>query len=269
MLVVTSAEAAARMRIALLGSILLWLGAWMAWQMHLDSALLQQFNTNSMLILLRPVFVLYSEWGLLIFYVPFVALLGYGIYAKHPLFRLVGLAYVYAQVLGTLLLVNLIKSGCGRPRPHAVSAHDVFCPAPSLVHAFNSFPSEHAVDVAVGAIFVLLLLRSRVAAMLALNAVLLMALARIATGQHYLSDVLAGLALGVAIAGIVMRAYLLPRWRTIETTPEPIVDEPFNAVQRTCPRPVRTSRPASLPPDGGGTNTHPAPWKRGKARSPA
>ena len=35
------------------------------------------------------------------------------------------------------------------------------------------------------------------------------------------------------------------------------------------PRPVRKSRPASLPPDGGGTNTHPAPWKRGKARSPA
>ena len=67
--------------------------------------------------------------------------------------------------------------------------------------------------------FVLLLLRSRVAAMLALTAALLMALARIATSQHYLSDVLAGLALGVAIAGIVMRVYLLPRWRKIETSP--------------------------------------------------
>lgn len=207
------------MRIALLGSILLWLGAWMAWQMHADTALLQAFSTISLLICLRPVFVLYSEWGPFIFYVPFVALLMYGIYARRPLFILVGLAYLYAQLFGTLLLVETIKIGCGRPRPHAVSAVDVLCPAPSFEHVFNSFPSDHAVDVAVGAMFVLLLLRSRVAALLALTAALFMALARIAIFQHYLSDVLAGLALGVAITGIVMHVYLLPRWRKIENSP--------------------------------------------------
>jgi len=218
MLIQTSTEAARRIRIALLGSILLWFGAWMAWQTRADTALFQQFKTSSIFIALRPVFVLYSEWGLFIFYVPFIALLVYGIYAKRPLFRLVGLAYLYAQVFGTLLLIEAIKIGCGRPRPHVASAHDVLCPAPSLVHAFNSFPSDHAVDVAVGAMFVLLLLRSRVAALLALTAALFMALARIAIGQHYLSDALAGLALGVAIAGIVMHVYLLPRWREIETS---------------------------------------------------
>ena len=217
--ILSSTEAARRMQIALLGSILLWFGAWVAWQMHADTALFQQLKMNSMFISLRPVFVLYSEWGLFIFYVPFIALLAYGIYSKRPLFRLVGLAYLYAQVFGTLLLAEAIKIGCGRPRPHVASTHDVLCPAPSLVHAFNSFPSEHAADVAVGAMFVLLLLRSRVAALLALTAALIMALARIATGQHYLSDVLAGLALGVTVAGIVMHVYLLPRWRKIETAP--------------------------------------------------
>jgi hypothetical protein len=30
---------------------------------------------------------------------------------------------------------------------------------------------------------------------------------------------MAGLALGTAIAGIVMHVYLLPRWRKIETAP--------------------------------------------------
>jgi|GEM_PF-2565285 len=219
MLILTSTEAAERMRIALGASILLCLGAWMAWEMRADTALLQLFNTSNIFISLRPVFVLYSEWGLFIFYVLFIALFVYGEYAKRPLFRLIGLAYLYAQVFGTLLLANIIKIGCGRPRPHVASAHDVYCQGPSLVHAFNSFPSDHAVDVAVGAIFVLLLLRSRVAALLALTTAVLMALARIAIRQHYLSDVLAGLALGVAIAGIVMHVYLLPRWREIETIP--------------------------------------------------
>jgi membrane-associated phospholipid phosphatase len=218
-LTLSSAEAARRMRIALLVSILLWLGAWMAWTMHVDTAVLQPFSTISLLICLRPVFELYSKVGLFLFYVPFIALLVYGIYSKHPLFRLVGLAYLYAQILGTLLLVEIIKIGCGRPRPYAISTHDVLCPAPSLVHSFNSFPSDHAVDAAVGAMFVLLLLRSRVAALLALTAALFMALSRIALGQHYLSDVLAGLALGVAIAGIVTHVYLLPRWRKIENAP--------------------------------------------------
>jgi membrane-associated phospholipid phosphatase len=217
----TSTEAAERMRIALLGSVLLWLGALMSWMMHADSALLQRFDTSHIFGTLRPIFELYSRVGLFIFYVPFIALLAYGIYAKRPLFRLVGLAYLYAQVFGTLLLSKLIKFGCGRPRPHTLFSHDVFCPAPSFERAFNSFPSDHAVDIAVGAIFVLLLLRSRVAALLALTAALFMALARVAIGQHYLSDVLAGLALGVTIAGIVMRVYLLPRWRAIETAPTP------------------------------------------------
>jgi membrane-associated phospholipid phosphatase len=219
MLILNSTEAAERMRIALFGSILLWLGALMSWTMDADIALLARFDTSHVFATLRPVFELYSKLGLFIFYVPFIALLVYGIYSKRPLFRLIGLAYLYAQLFGTLLLSKLIKYGCGRPRPHTLSAHDVFCPAPSFERAFNSFPSDHAVDIAVGAIFVLLLLRSRVAALLALTAALLMALARIAIGQHYLSDVLAGLALGVAIAGLVMRVYLLPRWRKIEAAP--------------------------------------------------
>ncbi len=207
------------MRIALLASILLWLGAWMAWQLRADSALLQPFSTISLFTCLRPFFERFSELGLFLFYVPFIALLTYGIYARRPLLRLVGLAYFYAQIFGTLLLVEIIKIGCGRPRPYAISTHDVLCPAPSLEHVFNSFPSDHAVDVAVGAMFVVLLLRSRLAALLAVAAALFMALSRIALGQHYLSDVMAGLALGVAIAGIVTHVYLLPRWRKIEHAP--------------------------------------------------
>jgi len=217
MLILNSIEAAERMRIVLRGSVLLWLGAWMAWLIRADTALLQGIDTSHLFGTLRPVFEWYSDWGLFIFYAFFIALFVYGMRTRRPLFRLVGLAYVHAQVFGTLLLVYVIKIGCGRPRPHATSVHDALCQAPSFAHAFHSFPSSHTVNAVVGAIFVLILLRSRVAAMLALTAALLMALARLGSSQHFLSDVLASLALGVTIAGVVIHVYLLPRWRKIET----------------------------------------------------
>lgn len=213
----TSEEATERTRIILRGSVLLWLGALTAWLIRADAALLQQFDTRPFFIGLRPVFEWYSDWGMFIFYAFFIALLMFGVRYKRPLFTQAGLAYVYAQLFGTFLLIRLIKFGCGRPRPHVATVHDALCQAPSLAHAFNSFPSSHAVNVAVGAMFIFFLLRSRVAALFALTAALLMALARIAIGEHYLSDVLAGLAFGVAIAAVVMRVYLLPRWRAIET----------------------------------------------------
>jgi membrane-associated phospholipid phosphatase len=213
----TSEEAAERTRIILRGSVLLWLGALTAWLLRADAALLQQFDTNRFFINLRPVFEWYTDWGMFIFYAFFIALLMLGMRYKRPLFTHAGLAYIYAQLFGTFLLIRMIKIACGRPRPHVATVHDALCQAPSLAHAFNSFPSSHAVNVAVGAMFVFFLLRSRVAALFALAAALFMALARIAIGEHYLSDVLAGLALGVAIAAVVMRLYLLPRWRAIET----------------------------------------------------
>ena len=215
----TSKEATERTRIILRGSVLLWLGALTAWLIRADAALLQQFDTRPFFISLRPVFKWYSDWGMFIFYAFFIALLMFGMRYKRPLFKQAGLAYVYAQVFGTFLLIRLIKIGCGRPRPHVATVHDALCQAPNLAHAFNSFPSSHAANVAVGATFVFFLLRSRVSTLFALTAALLMALARIAVGEHYLSDVLAGLAFGVVIAAVVMRVYLLPRWRAIETAP--------------------------------------------------
>jgi undecaprenyl-diphosphatase len=213
----TAAKAAERARNLLFASLLLWLGALMAWLMRADAALLHYFDTSHFFGSLRPVFEWYTDWGLFVFYAFFIGLLAYGVRNKRPLFKLAGLAYVYAQVFGTLLLVRLIKIGCGRPRPHVASVNDAVCQAPSLAHAFNSFPSSHAANVAVGAMFILLLLRSRVAALLALAAALFMALSRIAIVEHYLSDVLAGLAVGMTVAWVVMRVYLLPRWRAIET----------------------------------------------------
>lgn len=215
----TSVEAANRMLLIIRASILLWLGALMANLLRIDFALFQYFDASRVFGMLRPAFSFYSDWGSFIFYAFFIVLLAYGIRKKQALFRLIGLGYIYAQVAGTILLVDLIKFGCGRPRPSLLSAADSFCPAPSFAHALHSFPSSHAVNAAVGACFVLLLVRSRAAAFFALGAALLMAFSRVAAGDHYTSDVLAGLALGAAITGITMRFYLLPRWQNIDSVP--------------------------------------------------
>lgn len=214
-----AAESTARTRSALLISILLWIGALIAWLTGTDAALLHRFDTSLLFGSLRPVFEWYTDWGLFLFYAFFIALFVQGVRNRCNLSGHAALAYVYAQVFGTFLLVRLIKIGCGRPRPHVASVHDALCQAPSLAHAFNSFPSSHAVNATVCAMFELFLLRSRTAVFIALAAAVFMALARIAIGEHYLSDVLAGMALGVAIAAAVRHVYLLPRWLKNETDP--------------------------------------------------
>ncbi|MBW8328309.1 MAG: phosphatase PAP2 family protein [Thiobacillus sp.] len=215
-----SREARARLRFALRVSVLLWAGALASWLTHADTAVFQNVETSRALLLLRPFCEGYSEWGLFIFYLPFMALLVLGMLAKNGPFRILGLAYVFAQLFGTVLLVHLIKLGSGRLRPQADHMQGAFFQVSHFAQAIHSsFPSSHAVDTAVGALFLAVLLRSRSASTLALAATLLMALSRIVVGKHYMSDVLAGLALGAAIVGIVMHVYLLPRWRKSETAP--------------------------------------------------
>lgn len=217
-----SQAASARLRFALRVSVLLWAGALTSWLTHADTAILRSVDTNRMLKDLRPFLELYSEWGLFIFYLSFLALLALGILKKHSLFRTAGLAYVFAQLFGSALLVHLIKLGLGRPRPHAPHGQDAFFQVTHFAQAIHSsFPSSHAVDAAVSVVFLGVLLRSRAASILALAAALSMALSRVLTGKHYMSDVLAGMALGVGIVAVVMHFYLLPRWRKIEAAATP------------------------------------------------
>lgn len=83
-----------------------------------------------------------------------------------------------------------------RPRP--------FVAHPGVAHLFvahapdPSFPSDHA--TAAFAIAISLLLRSRRIGLLALAMAVVVAVGRVAVGVHYPSDVLAGAALGTAVA---------------------------------------------------------------------
>lgn len=95
-----------------------------------------------------------------------------------------------------LALGSLISNLVDRARP--------FVADPGQVHLFVShstdpgFPSDHA--TASFAIAVAILLRKRGWGLVALAAATVLALGRVAVGVHYPSDVLAGAALGSAVA---------------------------------------------------------------------
>jgi undecaprenyl-diphosphatase len=193
---------------------LIWLGIGLVWLMQGDAVFAHwlaapPFNTRW-----RGEFRLLSDWGMAGFYLFFLGVLAHGLVRGDRRLRQIGLAYLYAQILGSVLLVHLIKAGCGRPRPGVESVGAAFCPGPSFQSAFHSFPSSHSTDLMISALFVAIFVQSRGAAALAVLLAISVALSRVVLGSHHMSDVLAGALLGAMMVWLVLNRYLLPRWRT-------------------------------------------------------
>jgi undecaprenyl-diphosphatase len=135
--------------------------------------------------------------------------------------------WLATTVWGAAMLGFALKVVVGRARP--VVAEPVST-APGM-----SFPSGHALGAAVGCgLLLLVALRylHRVGRLLAGAAavviVLITALARVGLGVHYVSDVLAGIVLGVAWLSVTTWAYLAWRRETgqpVETPAEVAAEE--------------------------------------------
>lgn len=191
-----------------------WLGVSLAWLQVGDARFahwlaVPPFNTRW-----RFVSSFLSEWGMVGFYLLFLGVLARGLARGESYLRQIGLAYLYAQIFGSFILVRMIKIGCGRPRPGAEEAGEAFCTGPTLDRAFHAFPSGHTTDLIVGALFVAIFVRSRVAGVLAMLLAFGVALSRVVLGSHHMLDVLAGTLLGALATWLTLRRYLLPRWRS-------------------------------------------------------
>jgi undecaprenyl-diphosphatase len=111
--------------------------------------------------------------------------------------------YVFEAVASAGITVGAIKLLAGRARPRFFDTLGPMAFEPlSASHGFNSFPSGHAATAFALAVALGLLFPRLRKAALALAA--LIALSRVATGAHYLSDVLAGGIIG---------AWFALRWR--------------------------------------------------------
>ena len=216
---VDSSEVRRRLRRVMHVSGLLWTGALLSWLTHADAWLVERLKASPALELLRAFGTWYSNWGLYPFYLLFLAILVLGHLKRRAQLKTLAHAYLLAQAFGTALLVHLLKLVSDRARPFEGAFHDTFLHIPRLTHALHSsFPSNHTVDAMVGAAFVALVWRGRRVPALAIAAALLMGVSRVLIGKHYLSDVLAGLALAIGIVGVTLHMYLLPRWHAARST---------------------------------------------------
>jgi membrane-associated phospholipid phosphatase len=120
--------------------------------------------------------------------------------------------FMFVAVGGSGLLANLLKFTIGKARPKLLLAEEYFGFKPfTLGYDFNSMPSGHATTCgAVAMVFAIAFPRWR---WLFLLLGVALASTRIAIHAHYLSDVAAGLSLGMVFALISITVWR-HRWPT-------------------------------------------------------
>lgn len=101
--------------------------------------------------------------------------------------------------ISSTIVADGLKMLCGRARPYAYFHHGNYgFYGPSLHNAFWSFPSGHVTTVT--AVFISLSLTIKKTRYLCYLPILLVAIARMITFHHYLSDTIAGLFVGLSCA---------------------------------------------------------------------
>lgn len=155
----------------------------------------------------------FTNYGLYPFYILFLALLAWGWYRRAPGLQLIAQGYFLAQLLGSVLIVRILKMTLGRARPDATPLPDFASEWAgfSWDAAHHSFPSGHTADIVISTLFTALLLRNPWAVGVFLVWAGALAMSRLALAKHYPSDALAGAVIAVAASLVVLRYWLLPR----------------------------------------------------------
>ncbi len=114
--------------------------------------------------------------------------------------------FLFLSVAGSGIIVQALKQLFGRARPKHLETLGVeFFEPFRFESSFTSFPSGHSVTIAALAAF--LVLRFPGLKMLWILLAALIGLSRIMVGAHYLSDVIAGLALGALFTLFLARLF--------------------------------------------------------------
>jgi membrane-associated phospholipid phosphatase len=139
---------------------------------------------------------LFTKWGLYLFYAIFAGLWVYALVRKNRKFIHIGLAYLKAQLVFSLVVVRILKVFFGRVRPGHGSGFTFF----GMSGNYNAFPSGHSADAFVSGVFLYYLLKQTKYArfrFLPLIYAFLIALSRVFVSAHFPSDVVAGMTIGI------------------------------------------------------------------------
>lgn len=154
-----------------------------------------------------------TDYGLYPFYVVFVVMLVYGLARNEPWLKLMAMAYVLAQLLGSVAVVRAMKMVFGRARPDASTLPGFESQWVGFTWdaKFHSFPSGHTADIVTSAVFMALMIRSPWAAGLFMAWAVFLAITRLALAKHYPTDAVVGAAIALAACYLVVRYWLMPR----------------------------------------------------------
>lgn len=160
----------------------------------------------------------FTDLGLYPFYILFLALFGWSYRARAPELRQFALAYLIAQLVGSGLIVRILKMSLGRARPDATPLPDYASEWVGFTWDahHHSFPSGHTADIVTSALFAALLFRNPWAAAACVAWAAALALSRLAVAKHYPSDALAGAVIALAVSVLVVRYWLLPRLAAVK-----------------------------------------------------
>ena len=139
---------------------------------------------------------LFTKWGLYLFYAFFAGLWVYALIRKNRKFIHIGLAYLKAQLVFSLIVVRILKIFFGRVRPGHGSGFTFF----GMSGNYNSFPSGHSADAFVSGVFLYYLLKQSQYdrfRFLPLVYAALIAISRELDSAHFPADVVAGMLIGV------------------------------------------------------------------------
>jgi len=159
----------------------------------------------------QPWFEATTDVFLYVFYLLFFALLVLGFVTQQALLRGLVWRYLAAQLLGSVLVVRVLKMllGRGRPRSDLPGEFTGEWGVWTFDAGFHAMPSGHSADVFTGAVLLALVLKSRRLRFLLLGIAILAGCSRVAVAAHWPSDVLVGGFIGSCCAYALLRLYPL------------------------------------------------------------
>jgi membrane-associated phospholipid phosphatase len=189
---------------------------WMTfvWTLFGDVAHVKEVSEQHWVIQHHHLLKMINDESMYIFYILFICLAVWSKIKQHvPLYYL-STGYLIAQLLGSALMVRILKIATGHARPEtlidALSAQSDVWIGYSMNAKYNGFPSGHTSDYFVSAIFLSLCLpklwmRGLVFAFAAFNGYL-----RVAQAKHFPLDVFGGVLLAGLSTYFVWRFWVMP-----------------------------------------------------------
>ena len=196
------------------------IGIWLLWALlvsslvHIfgDVGLAVFFQSLVKISLVKKILAVFTDYALYPFYFIFVCLIGLGFYKNIESFRGLAWRYFLAQLIGSILLVRLLKMLVARGRPSSEFPSIYIGDFTQLYvdASLHSFPSGHAADVWTGAT-ILFVVAKQVSVKFSLIVVaILVSLSRVALGAHYPIDILVGSLIGLLTGSLCLVLFRSP-----------------------------------------------------------